>query len=133
MKKLLLLSALMLTTNIATAAISTDPCDDLAGEWFGITTQKGSTAAPATSTNYYNSQNNQFYMQFSQFPKTATGECRNGILKAMDLSGAAFGVKALEGTINNGRIDLAGSYSSGSNGGSPFNSVTFTLYKKGTN
>ena len=110
MKKLLLLSALMLTTNIATAAINNNPCDDLAGEWFGTVNVTGSSYpgfSPTTSRNTYNSQNNQFYIKVTPVqygPANIMGECLNGALTTINFSGMSnFG-----GTINNGQINLAG-------------------------
>ena len=55
MKKLLLLSALMLTANMAAAENCKDPCDDWKGTWFGEgTSTKGVTIA--TAQLHYNSQ-----------------------------------------------------------------------------
>ena len=119
MKKILLLSALMLTANIA-AASNVDPCYDLHGNWFGTGGLNGKGSI-GVSKNYYNNQNSQFFLDGlygGSASGSLTGECHNGILRGDDVDG----VSGIGGTINNGEVSI--SYRSWD--GSIF---TYTLYK----
>ena len=95
MKKLLLLSALILTTNIAGAA-TVDPCDDIAGNWFGTKiVYASSNPAPdptfITDTSRYNYQNKKFYLQEAGSEKTPLfGTCSNGKLSFTKTSQESF-------------------------------------------
>ena len=99
MKKLLLLSVLMLTANVAGAA-NIDPCDEflVPGKWFGVvnTTYSGPSISRTTIT--YSSQYSCFLMANPYYYSSSiTGECRNGTLQAVAPS-------SVKGSISNGII-----------------------------